>query len=129
MFNYTALRNDQAGWWGIVDGMRELVGVKVCGDDAVDGEGGEEAVEALSAVGGANEVFVTEEGMAVVGFGGGLDCGYPGYGDANFHGVMGAWAWASGWLLQRVVCGYFFGPMTLRLPAFELESVIERRLG
>ena len=99
MFNYTALRNDQAGWWGIVDRARELVGGEVCGDDAVDGEGGEEAVQALSAVGRAHEVFVAEEGVAVIGFGGGWDCGYPGYADANFHGVVGAWARVSDLLL------------------------------
>lgn len=124
MFNNPTLRNNQAGWWGVVDGMRDLVRGEVGGDDAVDGEGGEEAVEALSAVGGAHEVFVAEEGVAIVGFGGGLDCLYPAYADANFHGVVAARARVSSWLLQKAVCGYFFGPMTLRLLAFEPESMI-----
>lgn len=102
MFNNPMPRNNQAGWWDIVDGMRDLVRGEVGGDDAVDGEGGEEAVEALLAVGGAHEVFVAEEGMAVGRFGGGLHCVYPGYGGGNTHGVVEGWAWVSGWLLKSV---------------------------
>lgn len=37
------------------------------GDDAVDGEEGEEAVGGFVAVAGAHAVFVAEEGVAVVG--------------------------------------------------------------
>lgn len=73
MFNNSMQGHDQAGWWGVVDGMRELVGVEVGGDDAVDGEEGEEAVGAFVAVGGAYAVFVAEEGMAVVGVALGLE--------------------------------------------------------
>lgn len=65
MFNDTVMGNNQAARWGVVDGMGELVGGEVGGDDGVDGEEGEEGVGSFIAVWGAHEVFVAEEGVAI----------------------------------------------------------------
>ena len=84
--------NNHTAWWGVVDGMGELVWGELGGDDGVDGEEGEEAVGAFFAVWRAKEIFVAEEGISV----GGFSPGFTGWGGGSCHGVVEEWCWVRG---------------------------------